>query len=99
VLQAFDAQVLAILHQTLRVLAVDGDELRNVSLRARQVFGELQADARRGRLLIDAIVGHAEAVFGSELVIGFARFLIVGEVEAELQRVDRRTPVRAPFER
>ena len=93
--QAFDAELLAFLHEVLRVLAVDRDELRDIRLRAAQVFGELEAQARRRRLGVGLVVGHAEAVLGAQLVVGFARRLIVGEIEAEFQRVDRRAPVGA----
>ena len=99
VLQAFDAQLMPVLHQRLRVLAVDGNELGDIALRARQVLGELQAQARRRRFAVGLIVDYAEAVLGSELVVGFLCSLAAGEIDAHFQRVDCRTPIGPPLQR
>ena len=62
VLEALDAE-LALLHRECGlVLAADGDERREVGALARQVLGELEADARRGGIRIDRVVEQPEAV-------------------------------------
>ncbi len=45
-----DAELVAFDGDGLRVLGVDGDELGEVHLTAGEVLGELNADARRGRV-------------------------------------------------
>ena len=85
---------MAFLHQVLRVFAVDGDEFGNVALGTRQIFRKIQADARRRGFLIDLVVHHPETALGTQFVISFPHWLVVGNnVEAHLQCVDGRAPV------
>ncbi len=93
VLQAFDAKLLAFLDEVLRILAVNGNELRDVRLRAAQVFREFEAETRWRRFVVGLVVRHAETVLGAQLVVDFARRLVVSEIEAEFQRVDRGAPI------
>src|SRR5262249_47080558 len=48
VLEAFDAELPVLYGQCGFVLAADADERREIGALARQIFGELEADARRG---------------------------------------------------
>ena len=82
----------------LRVLAVDGDELGEVDLPARQGLGELQAQARGGGLRFGLVVDHAEAVLGAQLVVELVHARVVGEGEARLKSVDGGAPVGAPLQ-
>ena len=91
--EAFDAQLMAFLHEVLRVLAIDGHELRDVALGARQIFGKLQADARRCGFGVDLVIHHPEAVLGAKLVKRLADGLAVGNLEAQFQSVDGRAPI------
>ena len=91
VLQALDAELLLGGRQSRLVSAGEHDERREVGAR-RQVFGELEAGARRGGIGVDAVIEHAEAVrFAQPLVLpahigGFAQF------ERKPQRIERRPP-------
>ncbi len=97
--EAIDAELLAVGRNGLRVLAVDGNELREVDLLVREVLGELQAQARGGGLRFGLVVDHAEAVLGAQLLVGSAHLAVVGEREARLQSIDRGAPERAALER
>ena len=99
VAKAVDAQLLVLGRDALRILAVDGDELGEVDLAAGEALGELQAKARRRHFRFRLVVGHAEAVLGTQLVVGFPHGAVVGEGKADLQGVDGRTPVGAPLQR
>ena len=99
VAEAVDAELLVLRRYALRILAVDGDELGEVDLAARQGFRELQAQARGGHFRLGLVVGHAEAVLGAQLVVRLAHGTVVGERKAGLQGIDRRPPVGAPLQR
>ena len=106
VLQAFQTKLLAVLYERLRVLAVNRNKLGNVTLRAREVFGKLQAQTRRACIRFGFVIGHAETVLGTQPVISFACGLIStlcaslcpSKVHAHFVRVDRRAPIRAPLQ-
>jgi hypothetical protein len=97
--ETFDAELLAFGDDALRIVAVDRDELGEIHLPARQALGELQAQARGGRLRFGLVVDHAEAVLGAQLLVGQAHLRIVGERQARLQGVDGGPPVGATLER
>ena len=70
VLKAVDAELL-LLHGDGGVgRARNGDIGREIDLAARQRIGELEADARRGSIRIDLVVGDAEAVLLPQRLVG-----------------------------
>ena len=69
VLQALDADLLALGLDALGCGAVDGDELRIVDAGLDQLFRELRADARRGGVGIDAVLDDAETLAGLQVLV------------------------------
>ena len=92
VLQAFDAELLFVRRQRRLVLPGQADEWRKVDALARQLLGELEADARRGEIRIDAVVQQPEAVIVAHLFILRADIGDFAQFERQAQRVERRTP-------
>ena len=97
-LEAGDAELRSFRRDRLGVLTVDRDEFGVVDLTLRELLGELHTDARRRRLGVDLVVGHAEAALGAQLLEAVADRLIVLEVGAFLQRLYRRPPHGAALE-
>jgi hypothetical protein len=99
VAQPVYAQLAVLGRYALRVATVDGDEFGEVDLAAGEAFGKLQAQARRRGFGFRLVIGHAEAVLGTQLVVAFAHGAVVGEREASLHGVDGRAPVGAALQR
>ena len=94
-LEAFDAELL-VLHRDRRlVLAGDGHERREIGALARQLFRELETDARRGGIRIDGVVEQAEAVIAAHPFVLLADVRHLAQFERDAQRIERRTPDRA----
>ena len=92
VLEALDAE-LPLLHRECRlVLAADGDEGREVGALARQVLGELEADARRGGIRIDRVVEQPEAVLLTQALVLLPHLGDLAQLERNAQRIEGRTP-------
>ena len=88
-LQAFGAELLVFRGHRAGGGTGDGDVGREVDLAALQRLGELEADARRGGIVIDFIVENAEAIFGAQIFVNAAHGAIVRCIEAGAIGVQR----------
>src|SRR5690606_26215533 len=96
--KALDTELSALGDKRLRILTIDGDEFREV-LATLKVLGEFQADPRLRSILLDRVVGEAEAVLAPERLVGLADLWIVSERQAVPEGVDRRPPEGTPLKR
>ena len=95
VLETFDTELTVLRGERGLVLAGDGDERGEIRALARQILGELETGARRGRIGVDAVVEQPEAVILAEALVLLAHLGDLAQVERDAQRVERRTPDRA----
>ncbi len=94
VLQPFDAELLVVDGQRGLVLP-DHRHVRREVGALGQGLGELEAGARGGRVGIDAEIRDAEAVFLPQAVIGGLELGRLMQLERQLERVQRRSPLGA----
>ena len=92
VLEALDAELPLLHRECGLVLAADGDEGREVGALARQVLGELEADARRGGIRIDRVVEQPEAVLLTQALVLLPHLGDLAQLERNAQRIEGRTP-------
>src|SRR5690606_27702989 len=92
VLKPFDADLPVLgLHRRGRI-SVHADEGGVVDAGAHEVFGKLDAGARRKRVGIDRIVDYAKALARLEIRVGCAHLRIVGDLETCLVGLERGAP-------
>ena len=91
VLDALDADLLVLGRDRGVGRAGDRDIGGEVGL-ARQRLGEIEADARRRRFVVDLVVDDAEAVLLAHVLVDLARVFVVVTVEAGAVGVERRAP-------
>ncbi|THD47754.1 MAG: peptidoglycan-binding protein [Bradyrhizobium sp.] len=96
-LDAFDADLLILGRDRGVRGASDGDIGREVCL-MRQRLGEIEADAWRGRFIVDLVIDDAETVFLTQVLIDLAHVLIVAAIEAGVIGVERWAPHFVPRE-
>ena len=94
-LEALDAELAVLRGERGLVLAGDGHEGREIGALARQILGELEADARRSCIRIDAVVEQPEAVILAQALVLLPHLGDLAQIERDAQRVERRTPHRA----
>src|SRR5215831_10615160 len=92
VLEALDAELPLLRGERGLVLAADADEWREVGALARQVLGELEADARRGGIRIDRVVEQPEAVILTHALVLLTHLGDLARLERNAQCIERRTP-------
>jgi hypothetical protein len=91
-LQPIDADLLGFRRHRRLLDALQLDVRRKIDPPLGEVFGELDAGARRRGVAVDRVVEDAEPAFGAQRRIGRAGVRIVGEGEARLQSVEGRAP-------
>ena len=91
-LETLDAELSILRGERRLVLAGDRDERREIGALARQILGELEADARRGRVRIDAVVEQPEAVILAHALVLLPDLGDLAQFERNAQRIERRTP-------
>src|SRR5262249_60580086 len=95
VLEALDAELPLLRGERGLVLPADADEGREVGALARQVLGELEADARRGGIRIDRVVEQPEAVILTHALVLLTHLGDLARLERSAQCIERRTPLHA----
>ena len=94
-LQPLDANLLIFRADRAVGRAGDGDIGREIRL-ARQRLGELEANPRRGGIIVDLVVGDAKSIFFAQILVGLADVEVVAPVETGAIGVERGTPHFAP---
>ena len=91
-LEAFDADLPLVDRDRGPVLAGDCDERREVSASPGQIFGELEAGARRSRVRINGVVEQPEAMVLAHALVLQAHVRNLAQVERNAHRIERRAP-------
>ncbi len=80
--EALDADLPGAGFDCLRLGVINRDEGRIVDACLHEIFGELDAGARRGDIGVDGVVHHAESAARLQVAIGLAHAGVVDQQEA-----------------